>query len=130
MASRYWPTTENRRGSLFGYASYELDASWTLYVQGLYGHSNSATDKGPNLMYGAWAGEIFLDNAYLPEALRQQMVDAGVDKVSFSRAGSRDLGRSEEHTSELQSLMRISYAVFCLTKKKKETQTHTYRNQH
>src|SRR3546814_5472454 len=28
-------------------------------------------------------------------------------------------GRSEEHTSELQSLMRISYAVFCLKKKKK-----------
>src|SRR3546814_2032294 len=33
-------------------------------------------------------------------------------------------GRSEEHTSELQSLMRISYAVFCLTTKKQEnTQT-------
>src|SRR3546814_4743530 len=32
------------------------------------------------------------------------------------------LGRSEEHTSELQSLMRISYAVFCL-KKKKNTET-------
>src|SRR3546814_6499550 len=30
-------------------------------------------------------------------------------------------GRSEEHTSELQSLMRISYAVFCLKKKKKIT---------
>src|SRR3546814_7353938 len=29
--------------------------------------------------------------------------------------------RSEEHTSELQSLMRISYAVFCLKKKKKQT---------
>src|SRR3546814_6781550 len=29
--------------------------------------------------------------------------------------------RSEEHTSELQSLMRISYAVFCLQKKKKQT---------
>src|SRR3546814_6301883 len=29
------------------------------------------------------------------------------------------VGRSEEHTSELQSLMRISYAVFCLKKKKK-----------
>src|SRR3546814_3575905 len=38
--------------------------------------------------------------------------------------------RSEEHTSELQSLMRISYAVFCL-KKKKTTQTHTQlRAQH
>src|SRR3546814_7966944 len=36
-------------------------------------------------------------------------------------------GRSEEHTSELQSLMRISYAVFCL-KKKKNTPTHTYSN--
>src|SRR3546814_3439806 len=32
--------------------------------------------------------------------------------------------RSEEHTSELQSLMRISYAVFCLKKKKKTTRTH------
>src|SRR3546814_7948982 len=33
----------------------------------------------------------------------------------FDERGTR---RSEEHTSELQSLMRISYAVFCLTKKK------------
>src|SRR3546814_4859712 len=32
--------------------------------------------------------------------------------------GQRPGGRSEEHTSELQSLMRISYAVFCLKKKK------------
>src|SRR3546814_6081939 len=35
-------------------------------------------------------------------------------------------GRSEEHTSELQSLMRISYAVFCL--KKKNNQLHISRN--
>src|SRR3546814_8416543 len=34
--------------------------------------------------------------------------------------GVRRRGRSEEHTSELQSLMRISYAVFCLTKKNKK----------
>src|SRR3546814_4399720 len=37
--------------------------------------------------------------------------------------------RSEEHTSELQSLMRISYAVFCL-KKKKTTQTMPNANKH
>src|SRR3546814_7166012 len=37
---------------------------------------------------------------------------------SVSRAASAH-SRSEEHTSELQSLMRISYAVFCLKKKKK-----------
>src|SRR3546814_10192985 len=33
------------------------------------------------------------------------------------------VSRSEEHTSELQSLMRISYAVFCLKKKKRQNQT-------
>src|SRR3546814_6839785 len=33
------------------------------------------------------------------------------------------IGRSEEHTSELQSLMRISYAVFCLKKKKQQKTT-------
>src|SRR3546814_4727661 len=38
--------------------------------------------------------------------------------------------RSEEHTSELQSLMRISYAVFCLKKKKKRTCKQTYNLHH
>src|SRR3546814_1614469 len=42
------------------------------------------------------------------------------------RLEPRDMGeRSEEHTSELQSLMRISYAVFCLKKKKKNNNTST-----
>src|SRR3546814_9278128 len=36
--------------------------------------------------------------------------------------------RSEEHTSELQSLMRISYAVFCLKQKKKTTKQHNQIN--
>src|SRR3546814_4633155 len=38
--------------------------------------------------------------------------------------GAGQMNRSEEHTSELQSLMRISYAVFCLKKKKKSTYIH------
>src|SRR3546814_4371906 len=43
----------------------------------------------------------------------------GLVAVSESRAGLDErLARSEEHTSELQSLMRISYAVFCLKKTK------------
>src|SRR3546814_2098793 len=41
--------------------------------------------------------------------------------------GGRNVGRSEEHTSELQSLMRTSYAVFCLKKKKTP---HTHLTQH
>src|SRR3546814_2895808 len=48
------------------------------------------------------------------------LAGAGVDRVGErDDAPFRRARRSEEHTSELQSLMRISYAVFCLKKKKK-----------
>src|SRR3546814_6770679 len=47
------------------------------------------------------------------------LIEAHMGKPALIRV-SRDFdARSEEHTSELQSLMRISYAVFCLKKKKK-----------
>src|SRR3546814_4755474 len=45
-------------------------------------------------------------------------IGAGAGEGTACRLGALDL-RSEEHTSELQSLMRISYAVFCLKKKNK-----------
>src|SRR3546814_6274313 len=46
--------------------------------------------------------------------------------IVADRQNRRGRLRSEEHTSELQSLMRISYAVFCLKKKKKQnTNTNT-----
>src|SRR3546814_5199029 len=48
------------------------------------------------------------------------LIEAWASHKSFR---PKDGGRSEEHTSELQSLMRISYAVFCL---KKKTKTHDY----
>src|SRR3546814_2786809 len=44
--------------------------------------------------------------------------------VPAQRAMGGAVGRSEEHTSELQSLMRISYAVFCLKKKTKTKNQH------
>src|SRR3546814_2248954 len=54
-------------------------------------------------------------------------------RITRSLAGTarrmRDCSRSEEHTSELQSLMRISYAVFCL-KKKKQIKDSSYVVQH
>src|SRR3546814_3295569 len=61
-------------------------------------------------------------------------------RVPMSNAGGAGCGkkngpnrvgpRSEEHTSELQSLMRISYAVFCLKKKKNKEMTHrNHRNE-
>src|SRR3546814_9168774 len=51
--------------------------------------------------------------------------ERGFDHGRHAEGKSRRIlaGRSEEHTSELQSLMRISYAVFCLKKKTKKTTT-------
>src|SRR3546814_1128995 len=46
-------------------------------------------------------------------------------KSFSSRTARKVYWRSEEHTSELQSLMRISYAVFCLKKKKANNYHHT-----
>src|SRR3546814_3118945 len=57
--------------------------------------------------------EPFLERHHRRGIARKGAVGKGVDLRDRKAAG-----RSEEHTSELQSLMRISYAVFCLKKKK------------
>src|SRR3546814_1093992 len=58
---------------------------------------------------------------------RKHNSKGGALKGSLRRPYSETcLARSEEHTSELQSLMRISYAVFCLKKKKIPTQNYQY----
>src|SRR3546814_521790 len=58
---------------------------------------------------------VAVDNTFLSPAL-QRPITLGADFVIHST--TKYLNRSEEHTSELQSLMRISYDVFCLKKKK------------
>src|SRR3546814_3690127 len=50
---------------------------------------------------------------------------SGSSRPHRARARATRLARSEEHTSELQSLMRISYAVFCLQKKTQHKTTRT-----
>src|SRR3546814_9007050 len=49
--------------------------------------------------------------------------------AGFQCGVRRGVSRSEEHTSELQSLMRISYAVFCLKKKKKKNKEYTQKTE-
>src|SRR3546814_7702983 len=70
----------------------------------------------------------------LVDVRRQQLLEPGLGQQHVQAAVVRHpqvavvpVQRSEEHTSELQSLMRISYAVFCLKKKKKKimTKQHT-----
>src|SRR3546814_7098289 len=70
---------------------------------------DNQSDWSPRLRSSAKIARLHLDR-----------VDVQVADVDVARAQS--LGcrvRSEEHTSELQSIMRISYAVFCLKKKKR-----------
>src|SRR3546814_6269888 len=59
---------------------------------------------------------------------------AGGDRLDAAVDVARHRGafdaRSEEHTSELQSLMRISYAVFCLKKKNRKYKTHNIVHSH
>src|SRR3546814_3940907 len=64
------------------------------------------------------------------ERAEDQAGGGGVDieVVEFHRRA--DQARSEEHTSELQSLMRISYAVFCLKKKKQKRTPQRSRQRH
>src|SRR3546814_8935359 len=58
-----------------------------------------------------------------PECLHYQGTNLHPCFLSQDASGPCPGSRSEEHTSELQSLMRISYAVFCLKKKKKSHNT-------
>src|SRR3546814_2556252 len=77
-----------------------------------HGHIFEAADA-------ALHGLTFRDNA--PE----DILDAVVLMHRHVDAASGRAARSEEHTSELQSLMRISYAVFCLQKKNSQKPTTT-----
>src|SRR3546814_7695561 len=72
------------------------------------------------------------------EAQHQRPEDAPEQHPELELAGNREVAhddrphehRSEEHTSELQSLMRISYAVFCLKKKKNTKNETKTKNRH
>src|SRR3546814_1584438 len=70
------------------------------------------------------------DDATSQAASKQQTAPVTISGDPLPELAGQDAARSEEHTSELQSLMRISYAVFCLkkTRKKQRTLLHHIRD--
>src|SRR3546814_1778869 len=77
-------------------------------------------DRGPD---GIWPMARRVQLQGQPGFSRSLLVPVAGEPVAC-RGRYIGFGRSEEHTSELQSLMRISYAVFCLKKKKQNRKTH------
>src|SRR3546814_10506437 len=83
----------------------------------LYAYStNTASDNLTRRIQAAtssWMSVQHLSDDALAQRIRDDHIDVLIDLCGHNT-------RSEEHTSELQSLMRISYAVFCLNKKNKQ----------
>src|SRR3546814_10563619 len=111
------PPRSTRTDTLFPYT--------TLFrSQGTFGKLRSRHEPSPrnNTVAGVSVRALFApDHAPEMEIMKQILkAKERVDFAIFTFAKSSGIDRSEEHTSELQSLMRISYAVFCLKKTKKQ----------
>src|SRR3546814_8394052 len=92
-------------------------------MSGLSANHGKCDGPPTDTTYVSIGGPVLARGRPRIEAARDQPVgSAGCTQVSRLVGGVAVLLRSEEHTSELQSLMRTSYAVFCL--KKQTTKTH------
>src|SRR3546814_1068827 len=87
----------------------------------------SNASKAPILRAIMPAATSSMPRPFRPSRFSPRRSASGPPTSSRRDWGKRADSRSEEHTSELQSLMRISYAVFCLKKKKSTSPSH---NQH
>src|SRR3546814_2525001 len=114
------PPRAKRTDTLFPYTTLfrSGEALGALKVEGDEGAC--ASENMPPVVErheGIWQDALIDDAIDIAQAHARD--DSGLGRLQHFR----DSGRSEEHTSELQSLMRISYAVFCL--KKKQNKNHT-----
>src|SRR3546814_2897003 len=107
------PPRSTRTDTLFPYTTLFRSYGW-LWMDPLMGIVGSIVIARWSWGLLRGAGAVLLDtmpDSALSGRIRQSLEQGG-DRIS-----DLHLWRSEEHTSELQSLMRISYAVFCLKKK-------------
>src|SRR3546814_10399562 len=90
----------------------------------ILGMADAAYDLARNLLApdGAFVCKLFQGGAHAPllNVLKRDFA-----RVRHAKPPASRKDRSEEHTSELQSLMSISYAVFCLKKKHNKINTNT-----
>src|SRR3546814_1724392 len=104
------PPRSTRTDTLFPYTTL-FRARWTLKPE-------KSVDPG---IYSLRVDQVEQAGGKVASRVEMPFSRARPEDIQFDAQGKR----SEEHTSELQSLMRISYAVFCLKKKKTYNQKHT-----
>src|SRR3546814_2045548 len=95
--------------------------------KGAFGRMPWVTNLGASVMWTLPSDKVDLKARFSIYNLLDKQTEINVHSRYESTPGNK---RSEEHTSELQSLMRISYAVFCLKKKirQKNLSTYTYKS--
>src|SRR3546814_4805215 len=112
------PPRSTRTYTLFPYPTLFRSSTLTTVQCRLFGGRPQAADRSVSAVPPrAWPS---VSRAAIEVVAQRDHRDADHRRDHFA-AVVRPRQRSEEHTSELQSLMRISYAVFCLKKKKKNT---------
>src|SRR3546814_9464426 len=113
------PPRSTRTDTLFPYTTPFRSRAGALPGRAV--HCTPAVSSTSSSKWGTW---------YIDKAVADRLVkDRQAGRPMPWHAKPLLDNRSEEHTSELQSLMRISYAVFCLKKKKQKKHTET-QNEH
>src|SRR3546814_9484341 len=104
------PPRSTRTDTLFPYTTLFRSIAYQHHARGI---PRPIVDAANTVATGGLAPHLVV--------LLQLDPTEGFRRTGHGRDYLERAGRSEEHTSELQSLMRISYAVFCLKKKTKKT---------
>lgn len=83
------------RQNAFLYLDHDLSDTLSVYGQVVYGSSTTNAPGFTSLQLGGWQATIYQDNAFLPEGLRQTMIDNNVDSIGLSSLrSSADLGQA------------------------------------